>query len=134
MTDGLPGSPAEVPEHVGGPHAAYQALLAAGVLSFQACGACSSAVFPPRGRCSSCGADALQWRVSTGHGTVYSATTLTPRDRAAYSVVLVDLDEGYRMMSRIDQAPVAIDTRVTARLVRSGDDVLPVFDAEGEDR
>ncbi|HMJ35969.1 MAG TPA: OB-fold domain-containing protein [Baekduia sp.] len=41
------------------------------------------------------------WRVSAGRGTVYSATVVRPRDGAPYGVVLVDLDEGFRMMSRV---------------------------------
>lgn len=124
----LPGSSVSPPDHVGGPDAAYQALLARDVLGFQACAACASAVFPPRGRCSACGADALQWRASTGAGTVYSSTVLTPREKPAYSVVLVDLDEGFRMMSRVDDASVAIDDRVTVRFSQDGERVLPFFD------
>jgi len=134
MTDGLPGSAVDAPEHVGGPHAAYQALLADGVLAFQGCGACSGAVFPPRGRCPHCGADALSWRASTGRGTVYSATVLTPRDKPAYAVVLVDLDDGYRMMSRVDDASVAIDDRVVVRFEAAGDQTLPLFELDGGDR
>src|SRR5690606_4692586 len=112
----LPGRATVVPDHVGEPHAAYQALLDEGVLGFQACGACARAVFPPRGRCSACGADALTWRASQGRGTVYSTTVLTPRNAAPYAVVLVDLDEGYRMMSRVDEPSVAIGDRVAARI------------------
>ncbi len=125
---GLPGAPAAPPGQQCGPDAAYQALLAEDVLAFQACGACSTAVFPPRGRCSACGADALHWRASAGVGSVYSTTALTPREKPAYSVVLVDLDEGFRMMSRVDDAAVAIDDRVQVRFSHEGDRVLPVFE------
>lgn len=127
MMGELAGKVVDVPEHVGGPHAAYLALLAAGTLAFQACNACTAAVFPPRGRCSRCGADALEWRASDGHGSVYSTTVLTPRDKPAYAVVLVDLDEGYRMMSRMDDESVAIGDRVSVHLDSSGDEVLPLF-------
>ena len=134
MTDDLPGAAADVPHHEGGPHAAYEALLAADVLAFQACRACRSAVFPPRGRCPHCGVEDVVWRASGGRGRVYSATVLEPREKPAYVVVLVDLDEGFRMMSRMtgpDGASVAIEDRV----VVSFDDVsgarLPLFAREG---
>lgn len=142
MTPNLPGTalpvaPIDTPTHEGGPHPAYQALLAEDVLGFQACGVCSRAVFSPRERCSHCGADALSWRASAGRGTVYSTTVITPRDKPAYAVVLVDLDEGYRMMSRIVDAEaesVRIDDRVEVRFVADGDEVLPMFTPDGGSR
>jgi uncharacterized OB-fold protein len=121
-----------------GPDATYQALLARGVLGFQACGACDGAVFPPRGRCSHCGADALVWRESAGVGTVYSTTVITPRDQPAYAVVLVDLDEGFRMMSRIvagvDAHDVSIGDAVTVRIEPLADQILPLFATQGDTR
>lgn len=134
MTRALPGTALDAPSPGGGPHATYQALLAQEVLGFQACDTCSGAVFPPRGRCSHCGADALTWRASAGHGTVYSTTVIAPRDKPPYAVVLVDLDEGYRMMSRIVEAEaesVAIDDPVAVRFERSDDEVLPMFAPDG---
>jgi uncharacterized OB-fold protein len=137
MTRDLPGTAQDVPAHVGGPHEAYLALLAEGILGFQACGSCAGAVFPPRGRCSHCGADVLTWRASAGRGTVSSTTVLSPRDKPPYAVVLIDLDEGYRMMSRIDRAdaePARIDDRVYVRFEPAGDDVLPMFAPDRGDR
>ncbi len=137
MTRELPGTALEDPTVGGGPHTAYQALLAQDVLGFQACGSCSGAVFPPRGRCSHCGAEALSWRASAGRGTVYSTTVLAPRDKPTYAVVLVDLDEGYRMMSRIveaDAETIAIDDRVAVRFQPHGDEVLPMFAPDGGSR
>lgn len=143
MTSDLPGTAVEAAPRDGGPDHVYRALLARDVLAFQACGSCSSAVFPPRGRCSGCGADALQWRASAGAGTVYSTTVLSPRDKPAYAVVLVDLDEGFRMMSRVvdadpdavvDAAAVAIDDRVSVCIRPVGDDLLPLFALEEASR
>ena len=134
MSDDLPGSPATAPDGLAAPHAVYEACLERGVLAFQACARCSAAIFPPRGRCSRCGADALTWRASAGRATVYSTTVLTPRDRAAYAVVLVDLDEGYRMMSRIDDSDVAIDECVTVEIAQVDGRALPLFVRNGGDR
>ena len=87
-------------------------------------------MFPPRQRCPLCGSDALAWRRSAGLGTVYSATVIQPRNDPAYCVVLVDVDEGYRMMSRITEADagsVSIDDRVDVRFQHDDDRVLPLF-------
>ena len=100
------------------PHARYLEGLDLGELRYQHCEGCRAAVFPPRVLCDRCGSTTLSFAVSAGLGTVYSATAVTQRDRPSYSVCLVDLDEGFRMMSSVvDGAAedVAIGTRVAAR-------------------
>ena len=112
------------------PHEVYTKFLADSVLAFQACTECQSAVFPPRQRCVKCGEDALVWRSSTGDGVIYSATMISPRNADAYCVVLVDLAEGYRMMSRITGIAadeVYIGQKVTVTFQTTGDEVLPMF-------
>lgn len=131
MTTQMRGSAIVVPNATGGPHAAYVGLLEEGTLGFQGCASCRASVFPPRTRCPRCGADSLEWRASSGAGTVYSTTVISARDQDPYSVVLVDVDEGYRMMSRVD-GEVAIGDRVRARLVTRNGAVLPFFESEGE--
>ncbi|MDX6729168.1 MAG: uncharacterized protein QOK49_3973 [Baekduia sp.] len=74
-----------------------------------------------------------QWRVSAGVGTVYSTTVIRPRKAEPYGVVLVDLDEGFRMMSRvIGVAPEDVTIGLRVRVAwedRDGDDApLPVFE------
>ena len=86
-----------------------------------------SAVFPPRLAQPGTGAP-LEWRVSAGTGTIYAATVIRKRDAEPRSLVLIDLDEGFRMMSRVDGvAPedVAIGDRVQVRF----DGETPVFEA-----
>ena len=39
-------------------------------------------------------------------GTVYATTAVYHRDREPHNVALVDLEEGFRMMSRIEGVPV----------------------------
>jgi hypothetical protein len=74
-----------------------------------------------------------RWQVSAGRGTVYSTTVVRPRESAPYGVVLVDLDEGFRMMSRVvGVAPedVTIGMRVQLAWEEREDDApLPVFEA-----
>jgi hypothetical protein len=71
------------------------------------------------------------WRVSAGLGTVYSTTVVRSRDAEAYNVVLVDLDEGFRMMSRVvGVAPE--DVVIGARVRVAWEDDVPVFALEGD--
>ncbi|WNV76634.1 Zn-ribbon domain-containing OB-fold protein [Geodermatophilus sp. DSM 44513] len=110
-----------------GPTRQYLDALREGRLVYQRCEQCSAAVFPPRVLCPVCSADVLAWQPSEGAGTVYSASTLTPRDEDPYTVVLVDLDEGFRAMSAVagTTAPIGSRVRLTAR---------PADDATGEPR
>lgn len=109
------------------PHATYLDGLGQDELRYQRCGSCGAAVFAPRVLCNRCGSTALRFEVSAGHGTVYSSTAVTQRDAPAYSVCLVDLDEGFRMMSSVvDIAAEAVEIglRVTARFEPVEDDPL----------
>jgi len=90
------------------------------------------AVFYPRLVAPKTGG-ALEWKVSKGLGTVYATTTLHPRNGEPYDVSMIDLDEGFRMMSRvenIDPSEVKIGMRVKVRMIPGTDDqpVYPVFD------
>ncbi|GGF48208.1 hypothetical protein GCM10011519_22740 [Marmoricola endophyticus] len=111
----------------------YRAGLEAGELRYQWCTDCAAPVFYPRVLCPGCGGTALEWRVSGGAGTVYSATVVRSRD-GARGVVLVDLEEGFRMMSRVtgDPEAVAIGSAVTLRVDTSGEAAQAVFDPAGE--
>jgi uncharacterized OB-fold protein len=87
-----------------------------------------SAVFPPRLAQPGTGA-ALAWKVSAGRGAVHATTVVRRRGAAPHNVALVALDEGFRMMSRVDGIEpdaVAIGLRVELRF----DGEVPVFVAE----
>jgi uncharacterized protein len=74
-----------------------------------------------------------EWRVSAGRGTVHATTVVRPRGGEAYNVVLVDLDEGFRMMSKVvGVAPedVAIGARVRLAWEDGDDAPLPVFEVD----
>jgi uncharacterized OB-fold protein len=86
------------------PTADYAARLQAGEIAFQNCERCGESVFFPRVLCPGCGSTRLSWRQSAGAGTVYSATTVHRRDHDPYTVGLIDLDEGIRVMTWIDDA------------------------------
>jgi uncharacterized protein len=67
---------------------------------------------------------------------VYATTAVYRREGDPYNVVLVDLEEGFRMMSCIDGVPaerVEVGARVRLRVDREGDDPVPVFVPGDED-
>ncbi|MQA84424.1 MAG: hypothetical protein GEV03_07340 [Streptosporangiales bacterium] len=97
------------------PGRTYAAGLAEGRLLFQECGDCWRAVFFPRVACPHCGGRALRYRESRGFGTVYATTSVYRRSGEPYDVSLIDLDEGFRMMSRVD-GPPAEDVEVGMRV------------------
>ncbi|MBV8650504.1 MAG: OB-fold domain-containing protein, partial [Alphaproteobacteria bacterium] len=76
-------------------------------------------VFPPRVAAPGEGTDDLEWREASGLGHVYALTIVSRRPERGgdYNIVLVELDEGPRMMSRvidIDPGKVRIGMRVEA--------------------
>jgi uncharacterized protein len=100
-----------VPEPVG-LNAEFYAYCAAGELRFQRCIACATWRHPPRARCAVCGSEKSEWALATGNGQVYS-WTITHRaidpgfaDEVPYAVVVVEMDEGPRLVGNLrDLAP-----------------------------
>ncbi|MFA3842343.1 Zn-ribbon domain-containing OB-fold protein [Streptomyces aureus] len=80
----------------------YADGLAAGGLRFQHCADCDKAVFYPRVLCPHCGSESYEWQVSSGLGAVCATTVLHKRGSDPYNVALTGLDEGFRMMSRVE--------------------------------
>lgn len=118
------------------PLAVYQEHLDRGELAYQWSPEANRAVFYPRVICPFTGSARLEWRVSAGLGTVYATTVTLPREGAAYNVALIDVDEGFRLMSRVeDIAPedVGIGMRVRFRVHRPAGDhpAYPVFSPAG---
>ena len=119
-----------------GPEAHYQASLNNGKFLIQHCDDCAKHVFFPRTVCPHCGGDRLSWVEAAGTGTVYSTTTVRRKPDAGgdYDVSLIDLDEGVRMMSRVEGiAPteVKIGMRVTAKIIDNKGSALVVFNPDG---
>lgn len=88
-------------------------------------------IFHPRVAEPLTGCTDLEWVEASGMGTVYSTTTIRVKPPAAdYNLALIDLAEGPRMMSRVDDvAPdaVTIGMKVKARIVEEDGKPLVVF-------
>jgi uncharacterized OB-fold protein len=110
------------------PLAIYQTHLDRGELAYQWSPTAERAVFYPRLICPFTGSTTLQWRVASGLGTVYATTVTHPAQGAPYNVALIDCDEGFRLMSRvedIDPMAVTIGMRVKFRVFRPGGEEAP---------
>ncbi len=121
------------PQH--GIQARHQQALDQGRFLIQHCTACSRHVYFPRAICPHCGAGEPALVAPAGLGTVAAVTTIgrKPDQGGNYHVCLVDLDEGVRLLSRVDGlAPdaVAIGLRVRARVQLTDGRGLVVFDPE----
>jgi uncharacterized protein len=114
------------------PLTTYLAHLQRGELAYQFSPSTGGAVFYPRVIAPKSGKADLEWRVSNGLGTVHATTVVHPQKGEPYNVALIDVDEGFRMMSRVEDIPptqVRIGTRVKFRTHDAeGDEPLyPVF-------
>ncbi|QJW85895.1 DNA-binding protein [Ramlibacter terrae] len=110
----------------------WRDYLRAGRLMLQRCADCARYLFYPRVLCPHCSGVALTREPANGSGIVYSTSTVARRAEQGgdYNVSLVDLDEGVRMMTRVDGIPskdVRIGMRVRAGIVQEGAEHLLVF-------
>jgi len=113
-----------------GPERQWRDALAEGRLILPRDISSGRCFFPPRVASPHSGGP-WDWVEASGRGTVHSTSIIHPRPpEAAYNVVLVELDEGPRLMSRVDGvAPeeVAIGMKVVARIDRDGAEPLLLF-------
>lgn len=115
----------------GGPEERYRAYLREGLFMIQRSRSTGRHVFYPRIAAPGTGETDLEWVEAGGGGTVYAITVNRSRE-GSRNVALVDLDEGPRMMTRIEGAEtVPIGTRVRAQIVEEGGAPLVVFAPEG---
>ena len=100
---------------------------------YQACGACRRVQYFRRDFCAACGSAKLAEKSASGEGTVYAASLVcraaTPETRAhvPYNIVLIDTEEGFRMMAH-GALDLAIGDRVTARFVPFAGHIVPYFE------
>lgn len=96
------GIPVPVPSALTQP---YWDGCARGQLLYQRCESCGGAIFDPAPICRFCGSTSLEWAESSGRGTVYSWSIVwrpqTPAFVVPYAAAIVDVDEGYQIVSNI---------------------------------
>ena len=80
----------------------------AGELRVQRCLSCSHVYFPPRPFCPKCAHRKVEWFKTSGKGKLYSYVIHhrpMPGFTPPYSIAVVELDEGPRMMTNIVDCP-----------------------------
>jgi uncharacterized OB-fold protein len=110
-------------------------------LALQRCDICGTWMWPVRPRCISCFADAPPFALASGRATLYSYSfvhrTYDPAfaDEVPYNVVLVDLEEGVRVLSNVvgvkhEDLQIGMPLRVVFE--RVGDVSIPKFRPDRE--
>ncbi len=94
-----------------------------GELRLQRCDACSHIYFPPRPFCPSCASRAVSVFAASGRAKLHSyviSHRAAPGFTAPYSIAVVELEEGPRMMTNIvncPQTPEALQLDMTLEVV-----------------
>ena len=108
-----------------------------GELHLPHCSHCDRSFYYPRRACPHCGSENITTKKATGNGQVFSFTHVHVsfygsqwESQLPYTPVLVDLDEGARMLSRLigpDRDQVAVGDRVIVNFVEIEGRKLPFF-------
>lgn len=120
--------------------APYWEACRAGKLTVQRCSDCGTLFFIPQPCCGGCLSENLEWVESSGRGTLYSFTTVyrpqQPSFEVPYTVVVVELEEGYHMLSNlVGVAPEDVKIGLPLEVVfeeRSEEISLPLFRVRAE--
>lgn len=117
--------------------APYWEAAREGRLDIPLCGDCGKHHFYPRAICPYCHSDNLSFDTVSGRGEVHTFTIARRpagpafADDVPYVVALIELEEGPRMMSRIqtdDPEKVRIGAKVEVTFVKGSDEVtFPYF-------
>ena len=134
---GVPPTPLPQPTALSEP---FWEACREGRLIVQRCADCGAYVFIPQPCCGSCMSANLEWVESSGRGTLYSHTTVhrpqQPSFEVPYTVVVVELEEGWFMLSNLvgvepDEIRVGLPLEVCFE-ERSEEITLPLFRVRAE--
>jgi uncharacterized protein len=104
-------------------------------LSYQRCRACRNIWYFRRDFCPRCGTSELETLEASGRGTVYAATTVNRapsealRALAPYRILIVDAQEGFRLMAH-GELDLSIGDAVSARFKKFGVLLIPHFERQ----
>jgi uncharacterized OB-fold protein len=99
-------------------------------LVVQRCTACGALRFPARAICSRCLAREAEWVPASGRGTVFSFAIMHQAmhpgfaAEVPYAVVIIELEEGVRLLSNLVGCPTG-DVRIGLPVEVVFDDVTP---------
>jgi len=102
-----------------GPDLTFRDGLKRGEIKLQNCQSCGKFVFPPRVACPHCYGTELDLQQVSGLGEVHTTTTVRrkPERGGDYNVCMVELSEGPRMMTRVENiAPDKVSIGMAVKL------------------
>lgn len=110
-----------------------------GKLLLNSCPSCSKAYFPPRPFCPACGSRDVTVIEASGRGRLYSYIINhlpAPGYEPPFTVAVVMLDEGVKMMSNIVDCPaepeaLTLDMPLEVTFEQRGDIAVPQFKPAG---
>jgi uncharacterized OB-fold protein len=100
---------------------------------YEACSSCGKVQYFRRGFCAACGGTEITEKRASGKGTIYAtsivtrAATAETRAHVPYNIVLVDTEEGFRMMAH-GANHLAIGDAVVARFTPFAGRLVPYFE------
>jgi uncharacterized OB-fold protein len=116
---------------------AWWAGIRDGRLTIQGCQSCGSTQLYPRRRCVTCASDDLKFLPISGYGTLYTFSTIYQNppsdfvDQLPYTLGIVVLDEGPRLLTRVigsEPESLRCEMRMRCVVTRIGQNELPTFE------
>ena len=104
-------------------------------IAYQHCASCGALWYFERGFCPACGIAEPTTLQATGRGVVHARTLVARapteelRAHGPYLIVLIDADEGFRLMAHADQT-LQIGDRARARFTSLAGRKIPYFGPE----
>ena len=105
------------------------------------CRGCGATSFPPRADCPKCLSDDFEFSEYSGRGTVYTYSTIAAAptgfdDVAPYTVAVVDLEEGGRLLAWIgdtiplEELEIGKDVQIVPRLFEELEEIRVFYTVE----
>ncbi len=105
------------------------------------CDNCGATAFPPRADCSECMSGSFSFSERSGKGTVYTHSTIAAAptgfdDEVPYTVAVVDLEEGGRLMAWVgdtigaDNVEIGMEVQVVPRLFEELEQIRVYYTVE----
>jgi len=112
-----------------------------GRLMGSVCRDCGYASFPPRADCPECLSGGFEFSERTGRGTIYTHSTIEAAptgfdDEVPYTVAVVDLEEGGRLLAWIgdtiaaDEVEIGMEIQVVPRLFEELEEIRVYYTVE----
>jgi uncharacterized OB-fold protein len=105
------------------------------------CKSCGYATFPPRADCPECLSGEFEFKEYSGKGKVYTFSTIHAAptgfdDEAPYTIVVVELEEGGRLMAwlgdtlKVDDIDIGTKIQVVPRLFEEAPEIKVYYTVE----